>query len=77
MTVADRQIVAVRHADHAGHKHISKVKLADGTVEDAADVLRAIGAHDAHYVMDQPGLPLPLLVRSQQCPDCAEEVLWA
>jgi hypothetical protein len=84
--VPDREIVAIRAEDVGGHQHIVKVKLADGTEQDAADVIAAIEAHEAHYVMALPpnvkaATPegaehLPLLIRTRQCPDCEKTVIW-
>lgn len=85
--VSEREVVAVRHMVRSGHEHIGSVKLRDGRVQTADEVLDAIQAHEAHYVMT----PLPgmrgyeehartgkrLLLQAQPCPDCGEEVLWA
>lgn len=83
----ERRIVAIRKEPVAGHEHVTKVKLADDTVEDVADVIRAIDEHDAHYTMTPPeGAPaheahletgLPLLVQVIRCPDCNERILFA
>ena len=71
----DVEVVAVRTADP--HDHIASVKLADGSEQTAAEVIVAIRAHQAHYVMRLPQHELPMLLRVQQCPDCNETVLWA
>lgn len=81
------EVVAVRPIEVGGHTHIEKVKLANGDVVEAADMIAAIDAHKAHYVMRPPeGAPayqahqetgLPLLVQTRDCPDCAERVLFA
>jgi hypothetical protein len=85
--IQDREIVAIRTAEARGHTHIVAVKLRDGTVEHAADAVRAIAAHHARYVMRPPeGAPayrahqetgLPLLVQIRSCPDCGDDMLFA
>lgn len=73
--VPDLEVVAIRTA--GPHAHIIRVRLADGQEQGADQVIAAIAAHEAHYVMQSPDHDHPLLVRVQQCPDCLEDVLWA
>lgn len=87
MNGTEKRVVAVRPVQVGGHTHVGAVKLENGTVEDAADVIRAINEHEAHYTMIPPeGAPayqawqetgLPLLLQTCQCPDCIEQVLFA
>jgi hypothetical protein len=87
MSVPERRVVAVRPVEVAGHTHIAAVKLADDTIEDAATVIAAIRAHEAHYTMiPPPGAPayeahvetgLPLELQIRPCPDCTAETLFA
>ena len=68
-------------------QHSIRVKLSDGTVQDAAEVIAAIDSHTAHYVMRPvEGTPayqahqetgLKLLLQVRDCPDCGERVLFA
>lgn len=88
-SVPEREVVAVRAAVRGtnAHPHIASMKLRDGRVETADEVLDAIRAHDAHYVMTPvPGMTgydehaktgKRLLLQAQLCPFCGQEVLWA
>lgn len=67
--VPEREIVAVRTA--GPHDHIIRVKLADESEQETAEVMAAIESHEAHYIAQGR------LARIEQCPDCLEKVLWA
>jgi hypothetical protein len=67
--------------------HHMVVLLTDGAKVKAAEVIKAIEAHTAHYIIHPPeGAPayeahqrtgLPLVVQVIECPDCCEKVLFA
>lgn len=87
MSVPDLEVVAIRSEEVAGHRHIVAVKLANGNEMTAAEVMKEIDMHNAHYTMRPPeGSPayhehqrtgLPLLVGIRDCPDCGAQVLYA
>jgi len=90
MRVPEKRIYATHREPCSANPellHHTQVKLADDVRETAADVIAAIDAHEAHYVMYPPeGAPayrahqetgLPLIVQVRECPDCGEQVLFA
>lgn len=82
----ERRVVAARRREVGGHVHITMLKLDDDTQIPAAEVVRQIDAHEAHYTMIPPPgsaayeafmeTGLPLLLQVRQCPDCTERVVW-
>jgi hypothetical protein len=73
------EIVAAHRepAPGGGHEHITRVRLADGTDRDTADLIADLMAEERLYFMRKPGGELPYLVQIRQCPDCTEPVVFA
>jgi uncharacterized protein YbjT (DUF2867 family) len=82
----EKRVVAVRRGEVSGHWHITGFKLADGSTEDAEDVIAAIKGGAVYTMIPPPGAPAhpayvqhqrPLLIQVTQCPDCNADALFA